>query len=358
MINPNLKDNNNIEDNNNQNDNIPENLEDNNIQEPLGEVISILNYFQNPKINKLIDSPKTLKAMKDLGYAMEDIYYLTFNEFLDQFQEFRRFSLDIQQYLYDSYENHRLEKIQTIKDKRDYNIKNNININENHNLPYNKQLIAFSSSIKEAQKKFEQIQRKNKLELINAIKAQLENQIIIKKGESKMRKDSMKKDKFQKQLEIKNYNAKKELENREYRKNIQEKEREKQLVEENKKKYEIAQQFEKKKAEKEKEKLKEKEKKKKEIEEKRIKFEKKVEKMNNDFNNKIIQKMLYMEEREKERLIQNEEKKKRIIDEHNEKMRIKQLKIYNNKINYNKKLEEQKQKYKFKELREKNRKRE
>ena len=43
MINPNLKDNNNIEDNNNQNDNIPENLEDNNIQEPLGEVISILN---------------------------------------------------------------------------------------------------------------------------------------------------------------------------------------------------------------------------------------------------------------------------------------------------------------------------
>ena len=322
-------------------DNNKDNLNKDNIidesePKPLGKQVSIVHYYENSHINKVIESPRSIYAMNSLGWTMNDIYYLTFPEFLEKYPEFRRFPVIYQKYFYSLYEDFRLSKIQCIKIKRDDIIKNNININDNINITEEQMMPTFSSSIKKEIMKFEQIKKKNEQDLIKAIEYELERHILLKEEESKIRKSNMKKEKFQKELEIKRYKEKKELENREHRKYLQEKERLKKLDEENKKKYKIAQEYEKKEELKKKEKLKEKEKKQKELEIKRINFEKKVEKMNNDFNNKILQKMYNMEERDIKRKENNEIKKQELIEKNKEKKRIKEEKISKIKIKYQK----------------------
>ena len=213
--------NNNLNENNinNNNDNINPNI--------LGNEISIKHYVENQKINKIIDSPRTLKSMDLLGCTMDDIYYLTLPEFIESFQDFRRFPKYIQIYLYNAYEKNRLMKIEMINEKRNYIIQNNININDNFNLykEENHPLPTFSSSIKKELAKFEQMKKKNELDLIKAIETELERQILLKEEETKMRRNNMKKDEFQKRNEINRIIKQKELENRENRKYIQEKER-------------------------------------------------------------------------------------------------------------------------------------
>ena len=130
--------------------------------EDLGKEISILHYCENPKINKIVESPRALKAMDLLGCTMDDIYFLTFPEFIDNFQKFRRFPNNIQNYLYNAYEKNRLRKIEMINEKRDYIIQNNIDTNDNKYLYINENqpMPTFSSSIKKAQAKFEQMKKK------------------------------------------------------------------------------------------------------------------------------------------------------------------------------------------------------
>ena len=221
----------NKEEKKNVNENNINNHNDNINREFLGKEISILHYFEDPKLNKIIESPRTLKAMDLLGCTMDDIYFLTFPEFIDNFQEFRHFPEHIQIYLYNAYEKNRLMKIEMINEKRDYIIQNNINIDDNNNpnIYENQPLPTFSSSIKKEMAKFEQMKKKDELDLIKAIETELERQILLKEEESKIRKSSMKKDVFEKNNIINRIKEQKELENREKRKNIQEEERKKKI---------------------------------------------------------------------------------------------------------------------------------
>ena len=249
------KDSKELKENNNINDKIDNNKEDIN-QEDLGKEISILHYLENPYLNKKVESPRTIKAIKLLGCAMDDIYFLTFPEFIDNYQEYRRFPKNIQKYLYNSYENYRLMKIEVIKEKRDYIIQNNIDINEDIYINQDIPMPTFSSSIKKEMAKFEQMKKKDELDLIKEIEAELERQILLKEEEAKIRRKNMKKDIFQKNAEIKHFKDKKKLEIRENKKYELEKERKVKLEENNKKQYLMAQEFEKRKELEEKKRLK------------------------------------------------------------------------------------------------------
>ena len=193
--------------------------------------------MENPYLNKMIDSPRSIRSMNILGRIMDDIYYLTFPEFIENFQEFRRFSPDIQKKMYEFYEDYRIAKIKVINEVRENQIKNNIDINDNINNVQNiPQMPTFSTTINKELLKFEQMQRKNMMDMMKAVELELERMVLMKEEESKIRKTNMKKDEFQKELEIKHCLERKELEDREKRKILQEKERLQKLAEENKKK--------------------------------------------------------------------------------------------------------------------------
>ena len=234
-------DNNNNENNINNNENNINNNDYKDINYNNPNQISILHYIENPYLNKIIDSPRTLKSMEYLGCVMDDIYFLTFSEFIENYPEFRRFSKDIQNRIYEFYEDYRLNKIKAINQIRDNIIQNKIDINDKKYIGENLPMPTFSSSIKKELLKFEQMKNKDKLDLMKAVELELERLVLLKEEESKIRKTNMKKEEFQRNLQIQHLREKKELEERENRKYLQEKERQKKLAEENKKKYKIAQ---------------------------------------------------------------------------------------------------------------------
>ena len=99
----------------------------------------------------------------------------------------------------------------------------------------------------------------------------------------------------------------------------------------------------------------EKEKREKELEEKRQKFDQKVEKISKEFNDKIMEKMKKMEEREKNRQEKNEKEKIKKMKLREEKNIKNQERIEKNKINLMIQMEKLKDKYEMKKLEEQNR---
>ena len=81
--------------------------------------ISILNYLDNPFIKRKIESPKSLISMKNLNYKMNEIIYLTFDEFLNKYKEIKKLPEEIQKRKYEFYEEYRKVKIKNIKIERD-----------------------------------------------------------------------------------------------------------------------------------------------------------------------------------------------------------------------------------------------
>ena len=93
------------------------NIDINNINEI--KHISILNYIDNPFLKKKIQSPRSLKSMKNLGYKMDDIIFMTFPEFLEKYKEIKKLPEEIQNNKYEFYENSRQIKIKNVKIERD-----------------------------------------------------------------------------------------------------------------------------------------------------------------------------------------------------------------------------------------------
>lgn len=179
----------NIKNNNRENGAVNNNKYNN--YEPLEEPISIFHYLQNPYINKKIESPRSIKSMDELGLSMDDIYFLNFNQFLEKFQDYRKFDKNIQQLRYKDYEEMRLNKINRIKDDIIYN-KNNIN-DCNNQQPKN----LITDSVK---KKLEEIEQKKQLDLMKYAELELERQIYLKEREERMLKKLLKNEQSKEKL--------------------------------------------------------------------------------------------------------------------------------------------------------------
>ena len=197
------------------------------IKEPLGDRISILHYMENPNIIDNMESPRSINAMLQLGYIMDDIRYLTFSDFINNNPSFRSLPKETQLKRYEFSEQYRYEKIQKIKEFRDLLIEhekenindkdiinNNINegeeINEN-NIDNNINEGIGSTAINEELRQFERMKRKNEMDLMNAVEFELQRQIMIKEGEAKLRKQNIKNDNFRKSVELKNELEKKKM---------------------------------------------------------------------------------------------------------------------------------------------------
>ena len=201
--------------------------EDEELKEPLGDKISILHYLENPILVDDIESPRSINAMIQLGFIMDDIRYFTFQEYLNNNPTFHSLSRDIQKRRYEFSEQYRYAKIQKIKEFRDEIIeaekiiKNNpenneeinVKINENNNNNNINEEIG-STAINEELRQFERMKRKNEIDLMNAVEYELQRQIMLKEGEAKIRKQNIKNDNFKKTMEIKNEIEKKEKEER------------------------------------------------------------------------------------------------------------------------------------------------
>ena len=159
--------------------------------EPLEEPISILHYSEDPYINKKIESPRSLKSMKELGLCMEDIYHLNFNQFLEKFQDFRKFPIEIQQLRYQYYEKMRLNKINKIKE----DVVNNIKTINDDNDQQPKLLITDSVN-----KKIDEIEEKMKKKLEKYVESDLERQIFFEEREKRMRKKLLKNEQSKEKL--------------------------------------------------------------------------------------------------------------------------------------------------------------
>ena len=225
-----------------------ENKEDDEMKEPLGDKISILHYIDNPYNNYNIESPRSIYAMTQLGFIMDDIVFLSFPEYIDNNPTFRSLPKETQIKRYNFSEQYRMSKIKRINEIRDEIIKqekenmmdkeNGGEVNVNDNEENNNIEEIGSSAINEEFRQFERMKRKNEIDLMNAVEHELKRQIMLKEGEAKIRRQNIKNDNFKKTMEIKNEIEKKEKEERERRREEKRIEEEEKLRKENLKKYE------------------------------------------------------------------------------------------------------------------------
>jgi len=207
-------------------------------------VISIENYIENPKETSLINSPRSLYSMLNLGLTNADIIYISFKYFKNNNYDIIRFPKNIQKKRYDFYEEIRQKKIKQIKDYKDNKIdeekylefinskdiqNNSNNLDEKKNIDLN---IIDSQEIKLEQKNFERLKKKNEMDLINSITHELEREVQKKEEEKKLRKIEIKNDNFKKEVNLKNQIELINKNKKEYEKHLnEEKEEEKRKKE-------------------------------------------------------------------------------------------------------------------------------
>ena len=154
--------NNNPENENHENN---ENNEEEENKEPLGDKISILHYIENPELDIEIESPRSIEAMKQLGFEMEDIVYITPLQFINLNPEIRSLPPEIQNRRYGFYEQYRQIKIQKIKEVRDEiklkKTENNENNGEKENANGEQENPVSSAAINEELRQFERMKKKN-----------------------------------------------------------------------------------------------------------------------------------------------------------------------------------------------------
>ena len=319
--------------------------------------ISIETYISNPNQSTKLNSPRTLEAIKQLGYSQEDIMYVPISVYATMDQTFRTLPHEMQKRRYETYNELRMNKIKEINEirnqiepskltiptssgqQRSTTQRSNVLANEN----------VTSTAINEEKKQFEKMQRKNEMDLINMVEYELKRKIMIKEAEAKMRKQQMKLNDFQREKEAKHQIELAQKEDREKRLLLKQQEEEEENRRRDREKYMKEQMRLKEEAKKERERLRENKRKHEEQEKKRMEFEEKINKMNDEKQQRLYQKMEYLNQKEAYRQMTIEEQRKRKIEENNEKNKKKQEQIQRNMENLQKRLEEQRNNYVMKQ---------
>ncbi len=108
-----------------------------------GKTYSIIDLEKNPTKKIRISSPKSLKAMQQLGYTNQDLDYISFQEFLNSNPDLSNSNKDLQKKRYQYLENMRKERIEEIISLREtitrINSKKETNeVNTKSNSTYNR----------------------------------------------------------------------------------------------------------------------------------------------------------------------------------------------------------------------------
>lgn len=316
---------------------------------------SIEHYQSNPNQRIKITSPKSVKAMRQLGYSQEDFHCLSFKEFIKNNHDIRQLSPSIQTKRYECFEQLRLAKIKQVAELRetiDINQINNSSIKANSvqtdNALFSETEVK-STAVAEEIKAFERIKRKNEADLINMVEYELKKQIMHKEAENKMRKQQFKLTQFQKQVELSRDQAGLLQKNCQEQKEMNEREKEERQRQLNAIKYNEEQQRLQKLKKEEEMKLELNKLKHEEDEKKRIAFQQKVDSMIEEKIIKANERREQMNQRDEERQISLEKRRQQLMFESNEKARLKQELIQRNMNNANEHLENVRRKYLMKQ---------
>lgn len=319
--------------------------------------------FQQRKIR--INSPNSLRAIKQLGYKISDLEYLPFKEYIMRNPTLIGKSKKSQQKIYSYIENLRNSRFKKVKDlriklKTQINIESSIKNNSCNNLRKvqprkinylmtNSMDATINSSLEKEKKILERIKNKNETELINKIQFELQRELMRKKNEDKIKQQKIKLKNYQ--LELNRKKKEEESKKQEREKEIKRKQEELELSQRllNKKRY-----MEEMKRAKEEEKLQQQRKKELEFRQKeeeihRLLFKKKLKEILDDKKLKIIEKAKVLEMKELNKRKQLELKNKEQEELNMKKSLEKQLHIQQALKNYETKREEIRRQYKIKE---------
>ena len=143
---------------------------------------------QNPNKKFTINSPRSLKALFDSGFSLDQLYYKTFEEFIDEHKEIMHLDEEVQKNRYQFYEKLRLDKINSlveyreklIQDEQDLlnnNINNENNQNEEDQIKPMKNIILDNDK-RIAKEELDIMKKKHEKELANIIQLELDKDLF------------------------------------------------------------------------------------------------------------------------------------------------------------------------------------
>ena len=178
---------------------------------------TILDIEKNTKKKIIIDSPRSIIALKQCGISVDELYYISFKEFIQQNDALRNVSKETQVSQYEFFDKHRKDKLAEVvkaradliqSELKDNNNENDMSIYNNKTLSnmhtvsnYRKSKTPFNlskscsdlgctttlSSVMNTQlKKYNQLKTKNEIELINLIENEIKKEQMKHKEQQVM----------------------------------------------------------------------------------------------------------------------------------------------------------------------------
>ena len=152
-------------------------------------LITIKDLQNNPNKKLLINSPRSLKALYDSGFSLDQLYYRTLDEFIEEHKEVLHIEEEARINRYYFYEKLRMDKINSLVDYREKIIqdeldqKNYENFNRNNLNEENGKIKPMKSIILDndkriAQEEIDIIKKKHEKELANIIQLELDKDLF------------------------------------------------------------------------------------------------------------------------------------------------------------------------------------
>ena len=157
------------------------------------QLISIDDYLTNPNQSLKLNSPRTIKAIKQLGYIQEDLCYVPFTNFHFINSNFHNLTPQIQKRLFTVYNELRISKIAEVAEYRNnipHTTCNNSDTSDNGDND------MFDEAIKTNVKTYEKLKKRNENEFVFAVESELKRQVMLKEAENKLRKNDFKNELF------------------------------------------------------------------------------------------------------------------------------------------------------------------
>ena len=160
--------------------------------------VTILDLQKNPNLKLIINSPRSLQALNDSGYTLDQLYHRTFDEFIEEHKELLHLDEEVRMNRYHFYEKLRMDKINNLVEYREQLIQNelyqlnyyNNNQEENNNIKTMKNIILDNDK-RIAENEINIIKKKHEKELANIIQLELDKDLFnleLKKLQAKYEK--------------------------------------------------------------------------------------------------------------------------------------------------------------------------
>ena len=170
-------------------------------------LITIKDLQNNPNKKLIINSPRSLKALYDSGFSLDQLYYRTLDEFIEEHKEVLHIEEEARINRYYFFEKLRMDKINSLVDYREKLIQdeleqknyedfisNNLNNEESDNIKPMKSIILDNDK-RIAKEEIDIIKKKHEKELANIIQLELDKDLFnieMKKQQEIYRKEYQK----------------------------------------------------------------------------------------------------------------------------------------------------------------------